>query len=168
MSYSKTPKSAATLDSLVEVHIDPGQGAPEVQASFVEAGVSARVIDDRPLGGNGDAPYIVHLLLQVPLEAFVGAVGTAGFTALQKALKREHKRYPGWMNDQLEDSKGRSFSDVAGLPPEAIEALTHLDWTSVPTGGWMKWEDDAWKYVDSRDDRTWTGVTIPSDGRRPG
>jgi hypothetical protein len=125
-----------------------------VRTAFGRAGIAVDVARDRPERSGGAVRLFIEASLLVTISAFLKAFATSAGEDAYSGLKN-------WLrgvlpHDDQQDGASvvlRDPSDTElhlplspSLPPQAIDALRDIDWTTV-TGNELHWDDDDQKWV---------------------
>jgi hypothetical protein len=126
-----------------------------VEDAFARAGftVEARANIERRSSfewGAATLPWLVYVVLAVPVSAFFAGFGHAAGRDAWDAVKQwvrdiweahEEGRYSGGVFE-LRDPSGTRVVLSPRLPDEALDALADVDWESVEGGDNLRWDTD--------------------------
>jgi hypothetical protein len=130
-----------------------------VTAAFARAGLKVEVSPEYNRRAVGDLPWVVNVVLLVPIGAFFAKFGS-------EAGKDAYAAVKDWIRDVWEARRdagtGTGSIDVSdpdashlilssSYPPEALDALCDIDW-SEKRGDYLVWDHER---------RVWRDPTTP-------
>jgi len=141
---------------LFEVAIERSASADEladVRAAFADAGLNASVrasIEFKSAESDAIASLLVIGPITAFLSAFAGAAGKDAYHALKTFVARAgRRRHRPNTSLWLQDSTGTHIDVVVGpdLPDNAYRAIFELDFTSLPSGASVHYDEQIGKWM---------------------
>jgi hypothetical protein len=132
----------------------------QVRELFTRRGFRPEVNPGLPLTGGPPTELVwgVYVALAVPISSFFAALGTqAGKDAYEAAkdwvlellAARRSEQGPGHIT--LVHNNATAMRISSEIPPEALDALREIDWSTTP-GGFIEWVGDRGEWVVTRAD----------------